>query len=195
MRPLLVALAALALQLDSFPYSSPEYGFAMTVPPGFAREGEDPLKQNDIACFVTVNQTPWVRLCVEAAGGGVPDNARQIKFAWNGAQLDGVRFVSQWDRMPGVPVEIVAVHVPLQVKPVWLLAMTPASNTGAAQATVVSTLASFKGATGDAGAEAGKLTHSQRMERLGEGIGRLGSILIAIGAGMWLMKRRKKNAG
>src|SRR5436853_2256840 len=113
-----------ASPLGQSPFSSTELGLTMMVPAGFAREASDPISdQRNVACFVTVNQDPWVRLCIEQAGGGLPRTARRLTFAWNGSQLEGASFSSEYPA--GKPVEVVAMSIPLTTQPVWLVAMAP----------------------------------------------------------------------
>ena len=165
-------------------FSSPELGLSMTVPEGFHPEGSDPIsEQTNVACFVTVNRDPWLRLCVERAGGGLPRNASQLTFAWKDQQLEGARFSSTY--LGKTPVEVVAVYIPLNTKPVWLVGMAPAGKGNEAQATVVSTLGTLQGPVGETSAQ-----REARMEKLGESFGTVAGVIMAIGVGMWIMKRR-----
>ena len=177
--------------LAQLPYSSPELGFTMTVPAGFAREAEDPQSPvQNFACFVSTDrERPWIRLCAERQGGGLPRGARHLRFAWNGKDLEGATFRSEWERT-NESVDVVAVNVPLQKERIWLVAMTPSGQGAYAQAAVVSALSTLQGATGQASSD-------DRAERAGEQAGLIGGIIMAVGAGMWIMQRRmrKKESG
>lgn len=165
------------------PFSSPEHGLTMILPAGFLREGSDPLSdQRNLACFVKIDPQPWVRLCLERVGGGIPGNARRHGFAWKEVELAGVSFSSEYPE--GKPVEIVAVTIPMKTQPLWLVGMAPAGSRNHAEAAVVSTLATLQAPIET------KAERSARMEKRGESFGNVAGIIMAIGVGMWLMKRR-----
>jgi len=185
------------------PYTSPELGFTMVVPAGFLGEGEDLLNPRAIACFVEASATEasevtetteateateqrtWTRLCVERRGGAIPKRARQMTFAWKGLDLPGASFDSQW---AGENVTVFATLVPLRKEPVWLVTMAPLAHRAKAQAALVATLATLQG-------ESAALSRTERAERAGGFVGMVGSIMFAVGAGMWIMKRRLEQSG
>lgn len=169
---------------NELPYSSPEFGFAMTLPAGFLREGEDPLNLRSIACFVSsvADQPGWVRVCVERQGGALPRRAKRMSFTWKGLDVDGAVFESEWVREPVV---VYTALVPLRKVPVWLVAMSPPADRGQAQAALVSTLASLQG-------ESAQRSSTERAEGAGRMVGLIVSILIAMGVGMWIAQRRQE---
>lgn len=178
----------IALGTSQTPYTSPELGFTMTVPAGYLRQGDDPLHTRAIACFApysVTEQVTWTRLCVERSGGALPRSARTQTFAWKGLDLNGASFDSEWN---GEAVTVFATLVPLRKEPVWLVAMARRADRAHAQAALVSTLATLQG-------ETATLSSTARAERAGSQLGMVASIIMAIGAGMWIMQRRQQQRG
>lgn len=105
-----------------------------------------------------------------------------MSFTWKGLDLPGAMFRSE---RAGEPVVVFATLVPLRKEPVWLVAMASPADRVHAQSALVSTLASLQGETGG-------LSRTERAERLGEKFGWIASILFAVGAGIWIMRRRQR---
>jgi hypothetical protein len=167
------------------PHTSPELGYTMTVPAGFLRLGDDPLHTRAVACFVThsvSDSLPWTRLCVERRGGALPKSAREMTFTWKGLDLRGASFDSEWN---GEQVTMFAVLVPLRKEPVWLVTMARRADRAYAQSTLVAALSTLQG-------ETATLSRGDRAERAGSRFGMIGSIIMAVGAGMWIMQRRQQ---
>ena len=187
---MLIALAvALVLQGQEPPprFVSSEYGFIIRAPEGFLREGDDPLRAGrDLVCFVKISTetTPWVRLCVEK-GSRMPSSAYKQKFTWKGQSLDGGYFTADWDRTPGKRVEVVGALIPLRKEPIAIVGMAPEGSRADASAAVVSALMQF---------EADAVSRTEEMEKLGENVGLVAGIIIAIGVGMWIAKRKPKES-
>ena len=177
------------------PYSNTELGFTMNVPEGFVYEGDDPLNLNLVQCFVRTpdEEVGWMRLCVEKLPGqlpreklhtrDVPPNARVIPFTWKGFELQGVHATTEYE---GEPVTLYVALVPLRARGIRVRVEAPTPDAAEAKATLVSTLATFEG-------ESNWLTRGDRAEKAGETFGYFGGILLAIGAGMWIAKRRKED--
>jgi hypothetical protein len=179
-------LLATSAWLAQFPYSNAELGFTMTLPAGFMREGEDPLAPaRVVACFIAPSvegQRRWIKLCVERRGGALPRSAQQMTFAWKGQDLPGVTFRSE---LSGEAIVAFATLVPLRKEPVWLVAMAPIADQGHAQSALVATLATLQG-------ESVQQNSKERAGRAGEKLGFVVSIIFAVAAGMWIMKRRQQ---
>ena len=170
------------------PHTSPELGYTMTVPAGFLLQGDDPLNPRAVACFATHSATEastWTRLCVERRGGALPKSAQQVTFAWKGLELRGASFDSEWN---GENVAVFAALVPLRKEPIWLVTMARRADRAHAQAALVSTLATLEG-------ETGTVSSAERAERAGSQFGFVASIVMAIGAGMWIQQRRQQQRG
>lgn len=191
---LVLPVAAVA----QLPYSNPELGFAMRLPEGFYPQGQDLLASPKVlACFVKPGDgggTGWARLCAERMDGTLPRDrlstdelpagARDMTFTWKGWDLQGV---SVQEEMDGQPVTTMLTLVPLRKSAVRLVITGPRANAAETQAMLVSTLASLQG-------ESSWLSRSARAEKAGESVGMFGVILIALGTGMWIAKRKKANS-
>jgi hypothetical protein len=114
----------------------------------------------------------------------LPRRARRMSFTWKGLDLDGAVFESEWASQPVV---VYTALVPLRKASVWLVAMSPLHDRGHVQAALVSTLASLQG-------ESAQLSGTERAERAGRTVGLIASILIAVGVGMWIARRRGEAA-
>lgn len=175
------------------PYSNPELGFAMRLPDGFYAQGEDLLASPKVlACFVKPGDgTGWARLCAERMDGSLPRDrlakdelpagATEMTFSWKGFDLQGISVPGEAE---GQPVTTMVTLVPLRKSAVRLVATGPRANAAETQAALVSTLATLEG-------ETNWLSRTERAGKAGESVGMFGVILIALGTGMWIAKRRK----
>lgn len=178
--------------LGQVQFSSPELGFSMTLPSEFTREGDDPLASPaTVACFVTLgSRDPWIRLCVERLRGPLPQGrlstsdlpagAKRVGFTWKGMDTDGVRVESQRGRDAIV---VLVALVPIRKTGIRLRVESPRPNEARAQAALVATLASVQG-------ETNWVASTERASRAGSLVGQIGVIIMAVGAGMWIMQRR-----
>jgi hypothetical protein len=138
-------------------------------------------------------ETNWMRLCVEKLAGPLPQEklhtrdmppgARVIPFTWKRYELQGIHAETEFD---GEPVTLYVALVPLRVRGIRIRVEAPGTDDAPARATLVSTLASFEG-------ETNWKSRGERAERAGEKFGYAGGILIAVGFGMWIAKRRKED--
>ena len=176
------------------PYSNTLLGLSMSVPAGFFDEGADPLALNNVHCFVKMSdaESGWMRLCIDTLSAPLPQEklhtrdlapgAKVMPFTWKGFELQGVR--ADYDR-DGAPVTRFVAMVPLRTRGVRLITEAPRADAARAQATLVSTLATVDG-------ETNWLSRTERSERAGEKFGYIAGILIALGVGMKIARRRRE---
>ncbi len=176
------------------PYSHTELGFSMTLPEGFYFEGDDPLASASVVqCWVkpaALENPGWVRMCVERLDGvlpreklhsrDIPQRAEEMQFTWKGLDLQGVRAESQRDRQATY---LYVALVPLRKAGIRITTEAPRTQGPHAQAALVSTLATLQG-------ETNWLSRDERAGRMGTSVGQIGAVIMALGIGMWLMKRR-----
>jgi hypothetical protein len=175
-------------------YQDPDGGFRFAIPAEFVAEPGDTTVEGAPRCWIRPGGSAnWIRLCVMRLSGELPRDQRQTaspagpatSFRWKGLDISGVRSTSSPADGPETMFQVV---LPVRPNAVGLMTISPAGEAESAHAVLVNTIASLEG-------ESSWQPSTERAERTGQAVGQVGMIIMAIGVGMWIMKRRQAKEG
>jgi hypothetical protein len=170
-------------------------GVEITPPEYMLRQGEDLLAPPTlISCWYApaTEEEPWVKLCAERLDQ-LPKADEKLSLSWHDRTLRGSRTQL---RIENEDVVLLSTLLPLHLGTVRLDVVTPVHGADAGRAVLDETLASVKDVgpwiVPRDGAAASSDQPGKRTARL---VGKIGTILIISGVGMWIRQRRARKKG